>query len=94
MSRHGALNEGRSEPLGLPNPEPAIPKGVSGELLTDGNGKYFVRDELNDRWVSYAYFNPDGTLRRGVAMPRFEVFSADEIARFDAESAAEETQQT
>lgn len=83
----------REPPLGLPNPEPLVPEDVPGELLTDRNGKYFIRNELSDRWVSYRYFDQDGELRRGVTFPRFQMISDEVIAQIDAESAAEEAQQ-
>jgi len=90
---HGRLYEGRGEPLGFPSPEPAIPNGVEGELLTDGNGKYFVRNELNEHWVSYRYFDKDGMIRKGVALPRVQIISDEVIAEFDAIEAVEESQQ-
>ena len=59
-------------------------------LFTDANGVPYERKELNGHWVRYTFFDADGNKAKQIAMPRIEVFTADDIARFDRMFAAED----
>lgn len=64
-----------------------------GEIQDWGSGRYMARREINANWAQYTPVNADGsriidedgTPRRGVAIPRFEIFTQEDIVRFETE---------
>ncbi len=74
------------------------PTSPHGDMQDWGDGRWMARLVLDERWVQYMPVNADGsriidadgTPRRGVAIRRRPVFSAEFLAEMDAKYEAEE----